>query len=129
MAHSGLAGRATLFVVAAVAVAATAAPPAAAHTQASLARPGHRADGMGRQLLALRTGKAIHVGHSPCAIAITPNGRTAYVVNCDDDTLTPISLATGTPKPAINFGRTPGAIAITPNGRTAYVTNEGVKDN
>jgi YVTN family beta-propeller protein len=57
------------------------------------------------------------------AIAITPNGRTAYVANCDDDTVTPINLATGTPRPAIKVGINPDAIAITPNGRTAYVAN------
>jgi DNA-binding beta-propeller fold protein YncE len=74
MARSGFAGRSTLAVAAAVAaVAAVAVTPAVAQSQASL-------------------GKPIHVGHNPCAIAITPNGRTVYVVNSWDNTVTPIRI-------------------------------------
>lgn len=55
--------------------------------------------------------------------AITLNGATAYVVNSNDDTVTPISTATNTPGTPIPVGGAPLAIAITPNGATAYVTN------
>jgi len=70
----------------------------------------------------------IPVGQYPSAIAITPDGRTAYVVNDGSGTVTPISTATNTAGKAIRFGEqglVAGAdhIAITPDGRTAYVTN------
>jgi len=64
------------------------------------------------------------------AIAITPDGRTAYVVDSgqgNGDTVTPINLATGKPGRPIKVGKDPAAITITPNGRTAYVSN-GLSD-
>ena len=41
-----------------------------------------------------RAGKPIQVGANPQAIAITPDGRTAYVANSGSDTVTPIDTAT-----------------------------------
>src|SRR5215467_3858033 len=71
-------------------------------------------------------GTPIHVwrGHlgdlSVGQIAITPDGKTAYVTG--PGTVIPINTATNTPGPPIHI---PGgyirAIAITPDGRTAYV--------
>ena len=73
-------------------------------------------------LAASSAGRPITVGTTPTAIAILPNGRTAYVVARSRD---PIDLATGAPgrtiKP-VNHGYGPAAIAITPDGRTAYVS-------
>jgi YVTN family beta-propeller protein len=81
--------------------------------------------------------KAIKVGYGPDAIAITPDGKTAYVVSgaqtcgtCSHvpppaDTVTPIRTATNTALKAIKVGIHPDAIAITPNGKTAYVLNSG----
>jgi YVTN family beta-propeller protein len=63
----------------------------------------------------------IPVGGGPNAIAITPDGRTAYVVNGFDDTVTPINLISKTPGTAIKVGYDAAAIAITPDGTTAYV--------
>ena len=57
------------------------------------------------------------------AIAITPDGKTAYVANEGSNTVTPITVATGTAGTPITVGSTPDAIAITPNGQTAYVAN------
>ena len=68
-------------------------------------------------------GTPITVSKYPFAIAITPNGETAYVANFDDGTVTPINLATGTPGTPISVGQYPASIAITPNGKTAYVTD------
>jgi len=67
--------------------------------------------------------KAIKVGQYPDAIAITPNGKTAYVANSGSGTVTPINTATNTPLKAIKVGPSAGPIAITPNGKTAYVTS------
>jgi YVTN family beta-propeller protein len=72
---------------------------------------------------AISAGKPIAVGSGPAAIAITPDGKTAYVVNGTSGTVTPIETATNKPGPAITVGREPAAIAITPDGKTAYVAN------
>jgi YVTN family beta-propeller protein len=56
--------------------------------------------------------KPIKVGAFPVAIAITPDGRTAYVVS-DGGTVTPIRTATNTALTPIKVGRLPFAIAIT----------------
>src|SRR5215469_16626181 len=63
------------------------------------------------------------IGSNPWAIAITPDGKTAYVVNNGSGTVTPIRTATNTALKAIKVGIGPFAIAITPDGKTAYVTN------
>ena len=67
-------------------------------------------------------------GSHPRAIAITPDGRTAYVANSGAEnvphsaTVTPIRVATGTAGKPIGLAGPPQAIAITPNGKTAYVS-------
>jgi YVTN family beta-propeller protein len=64
-------------------------------------------------------------GQSPTAIAIAPDGQTAYVADYYGE-VTPIDLATGTAEPSIEgVGTYPAAIAITPDGKTAYVVNQG----
>ena len=60
---------------------------------------------------------------SSSAIAITPDGKTAYVANNQRDTVTPIATATNTADPPITVAWSPSAIAITPDGKTAYVAN------
>ena len=55
------------------------------------------------------------------AIAITPDGKRAYVVNSGSGTVTPIRAADGTALKPIKVGSNPDAIAITPGGKTAYV--------
>jgi YVTN family beta-propeller protein len=64
-------------------------------------------------LTADTAGPAIPVGHSPCAIAITPDGATAYVVNDGSGTVTPISTARNTVGKAIRVVGSPNAITIT----------------
>jgi DNA-binding beta-propeller fold protein YncE len=63
------------------------------------------------------------------AIAITPDGRTAYVTNPQDysGTVTPIDLATGVPGRPIDLvqDQIPTALAISPDGATVYVTTAG----
>jgi len=73
-------------------------------------------------------GTPIAVGSGPSAIAITPDGSTAYVTdegtsNTSPGFVTPIDLSTNTPGAPIPVGSGPDAIAITPNGLTAYVGN------
>ncbi len=67
------------------------------------------------------------IGDSPLAIAITPDGTTAYVSNATEPgAITPINLVTGFAETPITIAANafPGAIAITPNGSTAYVGEE-----
>ncbi|MGO9873512.1 MAG: WD40 repeat domain-containing protein [Acidimicrobiia bacterium] len=79
----------------------------------------------------LRTGRALRpitVGEFPvAAVAITPNSKTAYVVEGGiADIVVPIDLATGTVGPAIHVIGPNGlgsSIAITPNGHMAYVSS------
>ncbi len=73
-------------------------------------------------------GAPIPVGTHPDAIAITPNGKTAYVVNFGSDNVTPIDTSTDTAGASgtwISVGSEPDAIAISPDGDTAYVANSG----
>jgi YVTN family beta-propeller protein len=76
-------------------------------------------------------GKPIRIGTSDTGgcdadvIAITPDGKTAYVTNYSDGTVIPISTAANTAGPPIKTGKNPSYIAITPDGKTAYVSNRG----
>jgi YVTN family beta-propeller protein len=68
----------------------------------------------------------IEVGTTPIAIAITPDGKTAYVVNEASKSVSVIDTATNAVASVpLGAGEVPAAIAITPDGRTAYVANEG----
>ncbi|MGP8160744.1 MAG: YncE family protein [Candidatus Dormibacteria bacterium] len=66
----------------------------------------------------------ILVDPSPAAIAITPDGGTAYVADADTATLTPVDLATGAVGTAIQVASDSSlsAVAISPDGATAYLT-------
>ena len=70
--------------------------------------------------------KAMMLYGQPMAIAIAPDGKTAYVANGATGTVTPIDLATDTPGKPISLSGKPGAdaIAITPDGTAAYVANQ-----
>ncbi len=70
-------------------------------------------------------GSPITASKFPFAVAITPDGKTAYVGNAADITVTPISTATNAPGTPITIGARPVGIAITPDGRTAYVITGG----
>src|SRR6516165_8806090 len=68
-------------------------------------------------------GKPIKIGAIPTAIAITPDGKTAYIADEHPAAVTPVTTATGTPGTPINIGGFPWAIAITPDGKTAYTVD------
>jgi hypothetical protein len=68
-------------------------------------------------------GKPIKIGAIPTAIAITPDGKTAYIADEHPATVTPVATATNTPGQPIEIGGFPWAIAITPDGRTAYIVD------
>ncbi len=77
-------------------------------------------------------GKPIAVSGEPVAMAIAPDGKTAYIASgasnggalpTSDQSMIPIDLATGTPGKPINLQWPPDEIVITPDGKTAYISN------
>ncbi|HEV2371267.1 MAG TPA: YncE family protein [Streptosporangiaceae bacterium] len=66
--------------------------------------------------------KRINVGF-PLSAAVTPDGMTAYV-GTDPNSVTPVTLATGTLGKPVKVGQTPMAITITPDGQTVYVISD-----
>ncbi len=70
-----------------------------------------------------KLGKPIFV-NSPAALAVTPNGKTLYVINEGSQTVNLINTANNTIDGSISVGNTPDGIAVTPDGLTAYVSNE-----
>jgi DNA-binding beta-propeller fold protein YncE len=65
------------------------------------------------------------------SIAITPDGRTAYIAGAQDGLVTPVDLSSGRVLPPIQLGRFGSylnAIAISPDGRTGYVVEGGIED-
>ncbi|MGH3257057.1 MAG: YncE family protein, partial [Streptosporangiaceae bacterium] len=76
-------------------------------------------------------GPAIKVGLGPVAMAITPDGKTLYVIganiNLASGWVTQISVASDKAAPSIQVRARPDAIAITPDGKTAYVLCTGTE--
>ncbi len=72
-----------------------------------------------------KTGTPIRAGENPGAMAITPDGRTVYVVSVASKLVTPIRVASGTTLRPIRLAEHGTAIAITPDGKTAYVIGPG----
>jgi DNA-binding beta-propeller fold protein YncE len=68
-------------------------------------------------------GKPIKIGAIPAAIAITPDGETAYIADVHPGTVTPVATVTNTLGKPIRIGGFPWAVAVTPDGRTAYVVD------
>jgi len=62
----------------------------------------------------------------PTGIAVSSDGKTAYVVLDNNDTLTKIDLTESTPVEGkeIRVGNVPHSVVISPDGKTAYVSNE-----
>jgi YVTN family beta-propeller protein len=63
----------------------------------------------------------------PGGIALSPNGKSAYALLNQNDTLTQINLTATPPVQGtqIRVGNAPHSIVINPFGTTAYVSNEG----
>jgi hyaluronoglucosaminidase len=70
-----------------------------------------------------KPGPEIGIGRGPDGVAITSNGKTAYV-SSSSGTVTPIEVATNKPGTEIVVGGGPAGIAITPPSATC-TTNTG----
>src|SRR2546425_1110855 len=69
----------------------------------------------------------VTAGTGPQAVAITPDGRFAYVVNLTSNDVSVINTATNTLAATVAVGFGPFGVAITPNGAFAYVTACGAR--
>jgi YVTN family beta-propeller protein len=68
----------------------------------------------------------IPVGAGPLGVAVTPDGKTAFVTNSGSGTVSTIDVKTRTKHPTdITVGSLPFLVAVTPDGKTAFVTNNG----
>ncbi len=74
---------------------------------------------------------SVAAGSYPDAVAVTPDGNSAYVINVFDNTVSqytidPVSGALSPKSPAVvAAGSLPIGVAVTPDGKSAYVTNLG----
>jgi YVTN family beta-propeller protein len=68
---------------------------------------------------------SIDVGLHPNWVAITKDGRTAYVVNKGSNSITPIDVSTNTAGTPIPMPGPPIEMEISPDGKTAYVAIAG----
>lgn len=78
----------------------------------------------------LETGAAGHpipVGVDPVAIALAPDGQTAYVSNSGSGDITPIDLADGQAEPPIPVAPSVGDLVVAPDGRTIYVLDPAAR--
>ena len=65
----------------------------------------------------------IAVGKNPNSIAIHPDGRTAYVANTRDGTVSIVDLTPRKVRDTFPVGVEPFALALSPNGTRLYVAN------
>jgi YVTN family beta-propeller protein len=68
---------------------------------------------------------SISVGLNPNWVAITPDGRTAYVANKGSSSITPIEVATNTAGAEIALPGPPIQMEIAPDGTLAYIAVAG----
>ena len=73
--------------------------------------------------LAARTVKVIAAGSNPYAVALAPDGNTAYVSDWGGSDLTVIDTTTGTPKGTITVGEHPSALKVNAARRELYVAD------
>ncbi|HYB83028.1 MAG TPA: bifunctional YncE family protein/alkaline phosphatase family protein, partial [Mycobacterium sp.] len=61
----------------------------------------------------------------PGGLAVSSDGKSAYALLNQNDTIAQIDLTTGTEGTQIRVGNAPHSIVIAGNGATAYISNEG----
>ncbi|MGH2785476.1 MAG: bifunctional YncE family protein/alkaline phosphatase family protein [Actinomycetota bacterium] len=81
----------------------------------------------------VKVGTVIDVGDHPSDLLLAPDGKSLYVTNGNDDTVSVIDTATDTVRATIDVAPYPNApkstapqgLAITPDGATLFVANGG----
>ena len=72
----------------------------------------------------------VPTGNQPIGVAVSPDGKSVYVVNQSDDTVSQYDIGVAgaltlkTPA-TVSTGSGPVFVAITPDGKSVYVTNRG----
>lgn len=64
----------------------------------------------------------VRVGKLPVQLVITPNGKTAYVLNLFSGTVTRLTTGSGVTTGTVRSAAFPLGLAITPGGRTLYIS-------
>ncbi|MBN2450261.1 MAG: cell surface protein, partial [Lentisphaeria bacterium] len=67
--------------------------------------------------------RRIEVGHTPSAVAVTPDGKKAYVCNRFHNDVSVVDLSAGRERNRIPVLREPVACGLTPDGKRLYVAN------
>jgi YVTN family beta-propeller protein len=67
--------------------------------------------------------RKVAAGPAPVAVAVSPDGRTAYVVNAGSNELTLVDVASGAVKSSAPTGMAPQGVAIRPDGKIVYVVS------
>lgn len=67
----------------------------------------------------------VPVGANPYAVALSPDGARAYVVNEGSNSVSVVATATDTVTATVAVGASPVDVAVSPDGSRAYVTNAG----
>jgi YVTN family beta-propeller protein len=67
--------------------------------------------------------RTVTVGGAPTGVAVSPDGRHAYVVDNDEHALLVVDADAGRVAATISVGKRPAQVAITPDAGQAFVTN------
>src|SRR5215831_15920422 len=65
---------------------------------------------------------SVKVGDTPAGVAITPDGKRAYVANLGARSVSVVDTPSNTVLATVEVEPSPQQIAITPDGKSAYVT-------
>jgi YVTN family beta-propeller protein len=115
-------------VVVAAVVAVVASMAAASASAAQLAVVGERDSNQVSFLNAATNklvGGPVEAGQGPTSVAITPDGRYAYVTDVFGESVSVIETGLRRNVAAIEVGKDPFGLAITPDGKYAYVADSG----
>lgn len=63
----------------------------------------------------------IKVGEEPRGVAISKDGRYAYVANSESESVSVIDVANNAETTAVQVGNSPQDVVLSPNGRSVYV--------
>jgi DNA-binding beta-propeller fold protein YncE len=80
--------------------------------------------------LAPKKPPTVPAGDGPTSVVVSPDGKSAYVTNSADDTVSQYDVGSGgalSPKAVaeVGAGDAPSQLAVTPDGDSAYVANSG----
>ena len=71
---------------------------------------------------------SVPVGSQPVSVALTPDGRSAYIADSGSDDVSVIDTRSKGIVRIVPTGRFPAGVAVTPDGRSVYVANEASAD-